>query len=36
MTFFYVFVGRVQPALLSACPAAGCTRPTVSMRSCMQ
>ncbi len=35
-------VGRVQPAWLyapvwlSACPAAGCTRPTLSMRSSLQ
>jgi hypothetical protein len=34
-------VGRVQPALfytpgLSACLAAGCTRPTLSMRSSLQ
>ena len=34
-------VGRVQPALfyapvLFACPAAGCTRPTLSMRSSLQ
>jgi hypothetical protein len=35
-------VGRVQPALfytprlLFACPAAGCTRPTFSMRSSLQ
>jgi hypothetical protein len=43
MRFFDVgAVGRVQPALfytprlLFACPAAGCTRPTLSMRSSLQ